>query len=412
MTKPITIDNQLPMTGVPEERHDASIIFPTYSTKELPAKRDAMMQLPLAFRRTGTGLNAAWGLFAEQWMAAVSAQAALMEREGDEGSVKIARALRKTQAKLARQIEEHKMNPQVSSVEYTDENIPEIMRMITEETKQIELNRLPTKKSEVFWSKGVKLLFVVPQLMMFAKAIHLDPSRSILFGIGLGFAAYGLASVYQLIARPIMECIAALAGKPTERSGEAPLKTGGIITQLVTFSAGFITVVSCAAVLDATVIVEATKLDKFGQKNPTAIPFSTALAIAGSFSGMLALASLAIARLDRDVADIVRMIEEKVGTMMKTVAPVTEKLRSLEGELVVERHREAEVFASARYEWNRLYTALYLMSKSVSDDAIIRFLMMPHDPIEPADGSCATNVTPTPRAGFGAKLRGLFGKTA
>jgi hypothetical protein len=245
----------------------------------------------------------------------------------------------------------------------------------------------------------------MPQLMMFSKAMHFDPARSLAFGLILLLGAFGLANVYQLVARPIMECLAALAGKPTVRFGEAPLKLGGIITQLVIFGLGFVAVIACAAALDATVIYQTTKFDRFGQINKAAIPFSTALAIAGSFSGMLGLASLAIARLDRDQADIVRMVEEKIGTMVQSVAPTLEKVRQAEGELNVRKRQEAEVFASARYQWIRLLSAMYFMSKNVPDDQIIRFLMMPHSPIEPSSPTvgCEDNDAPPQRG------RGLLG---
>lgn len=400
--------DQIPLTGMPQERPDAAISFPIYASAELPARRDLILRIPAALQRTAPGLETAWGLFTEQWLAAVGAQSALMERQGDEGTVKQNRELRHIQAHAVEALEKQGFTPPVASTEFRDENLGEIIQMISDKTKQVELDRLPTKKSEVFWAKGVKILFVAPQLMMFTKAIHFDPAGSAVFGGLLVLGAYGLASVYQLVARPIIECIASLAGKPTERFGEAPLKRAGVITQLVLFGAGFAAVVACAAALDATVIFQSTQLDRFGQKNPTAIPFSTALAIAGSFSGMLALASLAIARQERDRADIARMVEERIGRLVQKVSPAFKKIRLAEGELALETAREAEVFASARYQWIRLLTAIYLMSKNVDDDAIIRFLMIPHSPIEPSGNVCAVDATP--RSGLGGRVRDFFGR--
>lgn len=377
-----------PNLATPQQRSEADITYPIYGPPELARKKKLYKMVPAHLNRTAKAIEVAWQPLLDQWEAHSLSFWVLRQQQSEHGSLHQKAALYKAQVEGACKMEEFGIPAPVASTLFVDENLKEIVQMAGEHIKDVELKNLTAKKSEVFWTKGVKILFVVPQLLVFCQAVRFDPTRSLVFGLFLLIAAFALTNVYQLIARPVIESLASLSGKPTEHYGNQPLHQWAVITHLILFTLGFVAVVLLAMFLDGTVFYTTSQLDLFGKKNPLAFNFPTALGIAGSFSGLLALASLVIAWQERNVAETLRMVEQKLEALTRHVAPAFKAIRAAEGECKEQENREAEINARFISGWGRLCTAIYLMTKNVSDAAIVRYLMLPHSPYEACKQPC------------------------
>lgn len=401
----------VPFTGVPGDRADYRQVYPVYTQSTVNQAKAAIMMKAKVLGADNKTLTILETYLDTYWAPAVVRSGEWAERNRD-GMVTITTGLVQARVDFIEKMDQEQLPVSlgVTVADMNDEGLASLWAMLEEDLHTSEVGSITSKPTEVFLTKTGKMLLAMPQAFLMMKAFGGDPTSSIVglvFSLGLAFT---LSHVYQHVARAVVESHSDLSAIENSQGIGPRLKKGGLLAQFAVFAPGFFAVAICGALLDATVITTTTAFDRFGNPNPHAIPFSTALFLASAFTGLLALASLAVARRDRAKHDIGSRVRARVAQARGNTASHAAVVRSHEKNLQTLADQQDELFAASDAQWLRMLCALVGIYRQLPSEGIALFLLNAGDQNSPSVMHSEEIEDSEPQVQPKRRFFGLFGK--